>query len=900
MTIKKTATILARSFALLALWGCSGENNYTVETRGGVPFIHVDGEPVRGRMFYSNVPGAKYMNIDRDEKTVRIDFTATKDTNDARIQMNFGAAIKDVWISDISLLDKSKNKTEKVFDFSDGAVNLKSNWTQKALEAWRDMCETTSDIAPDPKKYPAPPFTAKNENGVLHIQKDFVDMSVPRNQGRIHDIERLNIIIDKLSLKKGVKYSLSIKLRSNIKGRFEAVVYNENPREILGLNTGETFMTTEKYAAEVGVNIVTFGVPAFWDDEETCKKLVDSRFKPVIEANPDVKIVVRLGLEPPNWWLDKHPDVLMRTEDGQLITRMHVRFPSPSSEEYRRDAIAAMKKFIEYVEEKYPDNIAGYHPSGGNSSEWFYGGIFEPGLNGYDKATLKAWRKWLKKKYGTPQALAKAWNKDGADFENAKVPTTKERFVNSPNLLDPKKSQNVIDFNIFLQDEMSDIVLLAAKTIRETAPKKRLSVMFYGYGVGFSGVHRGPAYSGHYAFRKLLDSDDIDIFTAPINYGDRQFGGAKLSVSPTESPALAKKLWLDEDDNRTWLAPESGSPPYVLDKLQTNREISAKVMQRNMSQQIVKNNASWWMDLFGCGWFLDRELWNQFDVFKNAELDRIKSPSPYRPETAMSYDELSMCYVAGFPSAARTSGQSVGQMPKILSRIGRPFGQYLLEDILEKRATPKLNYFCCAYALTKKQREQMRDVANNSACVYIWNAGYVDVDSGKFSLDAVREATGFEVKDAGDVDSFARVTEEGKKRGLVDFGLKAKVAPSLSPIPQEGDVVLAKYGNGLPAVVLRKSGKYPQIFCGVTLPNIEFSEYAAREAGLHKYVDNQAVAYENNGYLSINTTRAGIHNIELKEESEVFDIIENKPLGKFKSVKLDLKAGEVKLWKISK
>ena len=65
-------------------------------------------------------------------------------------------------------------------------------------------------------------------------------------------------------------------------------------------------------------------------------------------------------------------------------------------------------------------------------------------------------------------------------------------------------------------------------------------------------------------------------------------------------------------------------------------------------------------------------------------------------------------------------------------------------------------------------------------------------------------------------------------------------------------------------------------------------------------MDNQAVAYENNGYLSINTTRAGIHNIELKEESEVFDIIENKPLGKFKSVKLDLKAGEVKLWKISK
>ncbi len=874
------------------------QNDYTVEPRGGVPFMHVNGKPVRGKMFYGNVPGMKYDSIDENWKRVALKFTAKRDC-DACLQMNFGSTIRDIEISEIVLTDDETGEKLPIFDFSDASASqLKSNWTQKSLEAWRDIAETVSDTAPDPKKYPVPPFTAENKNGVLHIRKDFV--SKEKIQSKIHDIERLNFIIDSIKLKEGKSYSLSMKLRSDTEGRFEVSVFYESPRELAATNTGETFMTQEKYAASVGVDFVTFGVPAFWEDDETCKKLVDSRFQPVIAANPNAKIIVRLGLEPPNWWLDSHKDDLMCSPDGVPIERMHVRFPSPSSENYRRDALNAMRKFIKYAEEKYPDNIAGYHPSGGNSSEWFYGGTYEKGHHGYDKATLAAWRKWLAKKYVTDAGLQKAWNRPNVRIAEAAVPSVEERFASDGAILDPQTRMPSIDFNIFLQDEMSDIVLLAAETIRKTAPRKRLSVIFYGYGFGFSSVPKGPAYSGHYAFGKLLKSDAIDIFTAPIAYHDRNFGGIKCCVSPAESASLHGKIWLDEDDNRTWLAPKSGSPPYVLDFSQRSRAESTLVMRRNMAHQSIKNLGSWWMDLFGCGWFLDRQLWGVFDEFKEVESDLRNNPSPYSPETAVSYDEISMCHVSGKPHSQLTTANCIMNLPKYLATIGTPHGQYLLEDILEGRARPKLHYISGAYALDKKQRKQMRNAAENMACVYLWNAGYADTDNRNLSLDAIEEATGFKVEYAGKTTALAIPTKEGKREGIGNFGFNLEVSPLFSPVPEEGDKVIATYPNGKPAMVVRTGGKFPQIFIGVTKLSPEVCKYIAKICGIHSYVDNEAVAVANGSYLSINATKDGRHTISLKDEADVFDVLENKPIGRFKTRKFNLKKGDVKLFKLSK
>lgn len=900
--MKKMNLLLSILASVILLSGCTNADGrkYSVKTKGGAPFLHVDDKPVRNRLFYSNVPGTKYQYINTSEQTHNIDFVSSLDTKDATISLNFGAVIKDIWISELTLENLTDKTKQSVYDFSATPVdkNLFTNWTVKALEAWRDYSLQFSDVAPDTTLYPTAPYKAENNNSILHIEKAFIDMNDPRNKNTIHDIERLNFCVKNIAFEKGKKYRLTAKLRTNIKGRFEVMVYDTKSLDLIASNTPETFMTTEKYASEVGVDFVTFGVPAFWKDDETCKKLVDSRFEPVIKANPNVKIIVRLGLEPTNEWLDAHPDELMRNADGTPIIRMHVRFPFPGSEVYRRDAINAMKKFIKYVEDKYPNNIAGYHPSGGNSSEWFYpsrGNAF----NGHSVAIKKAWKKWLKEKYQTDEALQKAWRNPNATIAGATPPTEKERRNEHFPLINPEANKHVSDFNIFLQDSMSGIVLLAAKTIRECAPH-RLSVVFYGYGLGFAGGPRGPAYSGHYAMRKILDSPYVDAVTSPIAYSERHLGGIKCYSVPTESVRLSGKLWIDEDDNRTWLAPESGSPPYVLDFTQTDREKSKMVMRRNMMQEVLKNHGSWWMDLFGCGWFNDRELWNVQNEFKEIENEFIKNPSIYSPEIAVSYDEYSLCQVSAFPYSARISAQMIGQLPRYELLNGTTVGYYLFDDIISGKATPKIHYVSGAYALDKKQRELLRKSEERMTNVYMWSVGYIDKDTDKFSLDAIEQATGFKVEYLGEDKGFAFPTDVLKKFGITEMIGRTFSIPLFSPVLQKGDVVLAKYKNGKPAIVVRYAGKYPQIFCGIPSLSTKLCAYFDKIVGVHSYVDNEAIATANGNYIGINTRKAGTHTLNLKEEAEVFDVLEKKNLGRFKTKTFDLNVGDVKLFKLKK
>ena len=110
--------------------------------------------------------------------------------------------------------------------------------------------------------------------------------------------------------------------------------------------------------------------------------------------------------------------------------------------------------------------------------------------------------------------------------------------------------------------------------------------------------------TGHCATRKVLNSPYIDVLSSPVWYTDRGLGGVRTPQSPAESVTLAKKLWCDEDDNRTYLIWKSGSVLLAADKNQKKLEDSVNLMRRNMAEQTLRNNTSWWMDLFGAGWLM--------------------------------------------------------------------------------------------------------------------------------------------------------------------------------------------------------------------------------------------------------------------------------------------------------
>ena len=95
---------------------------------------------------------------------------------------------------------------------------------------------------------------------------------------------------------------------------------------------------------------------------------------------------------------------------------------------------------------------------------------------------------------------------------------------------------------------MADCVCRAGPRRAAGVARRKLVVFFYGYVFEFGAIRNGPATSGHYALRRVLDCPDIDVLCSPISYFDRGLGQSAPAMTAAESVALAGKMWLYEDD----------------------------------------------------------------------------------------------------------------------------------------------------------------------------------------------------------------------------------------------------------------------------------------------------------------------------------------------------------------
>ena len=198
---------------------------------------------------------------------------------------------------------------------------------------------------------------------------------------------------------------------------------------------------------------------------------------------PQPKIVPRFKIMAPAWWREEHPDDMFGAHPEANFKYYHAveSFCSPL---WRREAAERLRALIGHVEAKYGANIVGYHPCPSHEEEWFWpGAIGLPDRSGYGPREVAAWRQWLKRKYGTDNALQKAWAQPAVTLETAEVPPPKRYAECDADglFLSTTTSRDIIDHNEFLSDMMSDVLLEFAHTVREMCGKKRLFLAFYGY-----------------------------------------------------------------------------------------------------------------------------------------------------------------------------------------------------------------------------------------------------------------------------------------------------------------------------------------------------------------------------------------------------------------------------------
>ncbi|MDO5579756.1 MAG: beta-galactosidase [Planctomycetia bacterium] len=687
-------------FLLLAL-SANAYDRFEVKKTGGVPTIAFDGKPVRHRIFFG-IPGSAPIHLpaSKDFHQYEFEFTAKDDANQlGTFHFRFGRLPGDIVIDNFSIQEKDTGKYaagpysfEKESDFTD-------HW-----KFWHDQYKGTVIAALGVEKN-----AGENGSGGLavHIQNTPVNLPVD-----FHIYHKWN-----LDFQKGKTYTVRYSIRSSVPNRkVQMGIYRAgNPHIMIGY-CGSALEDQVKLAAKSGVHLVSFMFPQkTWMKEDGSYdwSIIDSICDSILRANPKALIIPRPKVDAEKWWLDANPDerIVWKNDSGNNMP-LGKDWASVSSKKYRKAACEVLEKTIDHLEKKYGSSIAGYHPAGQNSQEWFTPNTWTKGYSGFASVDRIAFREWLAKKYQSDQNLRKAWNDSSVCLAAAEVPSPEERdaSMSVPYIQD----QILIDFNEFIQCEMTDTILALAKTARKATNGKKLIYFFYGYSYEFSSVQKGPAASAHYSLRRILDSPDIDVICSPISYFDRQPGGGCCCMLTAESIEAAGKIYLYEDDTRTPLAQGSTAPGH--ESGSDSIEETQHLLLRNTGQSAIRNFGTWWMDLGAAGWFNSPDLWKMMDALEPMDQWFLDHPTVYRPEVGVFIDEHSVLKI----SSGKYSGKMIGQTRKPLNRLGAPYGQYLLDDLLSGRVpAPKLCLILNPQGLDPEIKKQVEEKTKNSVLLWV-------------------------------------------------------------------------------------------------------------------------------------------------------------------------------------
>jgi hypothetical protein len=820
-------------------------------------------------MFFGG-PGPAPIKIGPDGRNLEFEFVAQDDSRDAgTLHFRFGDLPGDVFLDSIRIVETTSGMdVTPESHFESGAYAFSKDWT-----FW-------------------PPGPA-NTVGTVNVEGSIgergtaglhIHLRQPPD-GKWPDWHVYHL--PNLAITRGKQYRVTFWARAEPVRDLTVALYRPgNPFVFLGGPAGP-FGSQIKMAAAVGVNFVTFPIAMPWPapGETVDWQPVENACAQVLEANPHALLLPRFGTEPPEWWRKAHPGEIMTWEDGSQ--QHHAVVASPS---YRRDAAARVAALVEHLEGKFGDHMAGYHPCGQNTGEWFYQDTWENRLNGYAPADTNGWRGWLRERYGGDAALQAAWRDRTAALDSATIPTPAQRRASPTGVLrDPATQKYLIDFAEFQQQAMADLVCELAHAARQASWGRKLVVFFYGYSFEFGTIRLGPSTCGHYALRRVLDCPDIDVLCSPISYFDRGIGGSAPSMTAAESVALAGKMWLCEDDTRTYLG--TGNFPGQFDGGKDLAETQT-MLRRNVAEEATRNFATWWMDLGMTGWFNDARMWDEMRSLEAVDRVLLENAIPYRPQVAAVIDEQAMLETAANAWTLTESG--LYQVRRPLGRMGVPYGQYLLDDVLRGRVDAKLYVFLNAWQLSAKQRQSLHNHTRRACRVWCYAPGLHDGD--RTSPDAMREIPGFRLVPVSPPRAWATPTDFGKQLGLITpFGVDAPITPLFAAADATPDETLATYPDGSAAIALRRVAGGWSVFVGVPGLTSELLRLAARKAGVHLYTETDCNVYANGPIVALHAAQAGTITLDTGHRSKVHDAIGGNLIGNGPRIALPLKKGETRV-----
>lgn len=846
---------------------CEGPSVVRVRQTAGGPQLFADGKPVPPRLFWGRRGVRPCPVVSNRWTRQELTFTAPVDVDNASVHFRFqpipngGAQIRRVCV----LTNGVSCGPDFANAFSDDAA------FRKAWRVWPPRHGEAVTVS----------------NGVCGVR---MGNWAPQDRADFH----LSSV--RFPLKAGETLTLAFEARGVGDCRWVLPnvyrIASDGRHDSLVSGDDNTLLSTARKAAAAGVDFVSYSAPMPWRAEGIDFSEADALADALIAVNPNVRLVPRVSVNAPAWWLKAHPDHRMRLDGPQGECP---EMASVSSRLYRQAAQDYIVRVCRHLMEKYPRHFAGIHPTGQNTEEWFYFRSWSR-INGYDAQTRAAFRAFL-----------------GDSTAEAPSPSDRAAQDGANPLLDPATQARVLAFNRFQQLEMSDFVADLARACRQATDGRKLVVLFYGYAYEFAAHRLGPANAGHYGLANLLAKAEgaIDILCSPISYFDRAWCGSAPSMSASETVERHGILWLNEDDSRTFR--DLRDEEVVGEGSKVNVAQSRQVTLRNTAAAAVRGFGSWWMDLQGVGWYDARELWDVQAALQPLERRVCRRARPYAPDTALVLDEASMLHVR--PNAHGFTGPLLRDARRDVNRAGVSQGQYLLSDVLANPLAARLQIFPNAWCLSDAALEGLvrQRRAHPAWRVWCWAPGAFRED-GTEDVSRMSRLLGFPMARLDAATCLvARPTARGIAEGLradVDYGNPSLRAPAFTVTDvAAGDEVWARYPNGAPALVVRPSANGGgDVFLGLAQLPPELVHALARRAGAQTFLARadvgKASVWAATGALDDGRTGLGVVQamadatvtLTLPARAELRDALSGACLGRDEAIPLALRRGEVRVF----
>ncbi|MFB9966418.1 hypothetical protein ACFFOP_27955 [Sinosporangium siamense] len=470
--------------------------------------------------------------------------------------------------------------------------------------------------------------------------------------------------------------------------------------------------------------------------------VIDRVMRVFAEHAPSGYALPRLHLWAPSWWLDTHPGDVV----DYAITPGTAGIPrdaSFASLTWRQEAGAMLRSMVRHLLDG-PEGrrVMGVTIAGGLYGEWLcYNAEYLPDTS---EAMRRAWIADLREKYGDDVTrLRSAWNDPAATFSGAAIPTAADRRARSVGLFrDPATSQRVLDYYETYHRVTAEAIAHFARIVKDESGGRLLVSVLYGYSPDQGYL---PQEQHHRAVAELHRIRDVDMVTSPHSYYRRAPGDDGAFRTYTESLALHGKLFIDEADDRTHLAPPGTSFVYA-----TTMAESLGLVRRAFGQAVTHACGMWYMDHSSGLWYADPAFGAEFtrlnrwgDYSLNLPRQRVSEVaviSVPTAEFALAGDTDTTAKLYEGPSL--TSRQGLGE----LSKAGAPFDRYVIDDLVEGRVPGhyKVYVFPDAFRLDAAQRAAIAVLKSaGRTLVWGWAPGYAD-RAGLSKAD-VESLTGFDL-----------------------------------------------------------------------------------------------------------------------------------------------------------